>query len=222
MTSPFDVATLDLFRDTSPGQHERLGAAACVLRGHALPWADTLLSAIERIAAVAPFRQLTTPGGGMMSVALTSCGSLGWTSDEYGYRYSRLNPDSGKPWPAMPEAFADLARSAAAAAGFADFTPNACLINRYRPGSRMGLHQDKNERDTQAPIVSVSLGMPAVFLFGGFKRSDPAARVPLYHGDVAVWGAADRMRYHGVMPLQDFPHARLQRQRLNLTFRWVA
>ena len=219
MTPPLDVATLDLFRDTSPGQRENLGPAACVLRGYALPWVDTLLPAIDRIAAAAPFRQLATPNGGMMSVGLTCCGSLGWTADDYGYRYSRRDPDNGKPWPTMPDAFAELARGAAAAAGFADFTPNACLINRYRPGSRMGLHQDKNERDFSQPIVSVSLGIAATFLWGGAERGDRAARVPLFHGDVAVWGGVDRLRFHGIAPVREAHHPLTGGTRINFTFR---
>jgi DNA oxidative demethylase len=154
-----------------------------------------------------------------MSVALTNCGALGWTTDRRGYRYTGIDPDSGRPWPAMPTMFATLARDAAAAVGFADFEPDACLVNRYLPGSRLSLHQDRNERDFRAPIVSVSLGMPATFLLGGSERSDRTAKVPLYHGDVAVWGGADRLRYHGVLPLKEVPHSLLGSQRINLTFR---
>lgn len=154
-----------------------------------------------------------------MSVALSNCGRLGWTTDHDGYRYTPADPLSGRPWPDMPPAFAALGREAAAAAGFAGFEPDACLLNRYEPGARMSLHQDRNERDFSAPIVSVSLGMPAVFLFGGLARSDPAARVPLFHGDVVVWGGADRLRFHGVLPLKDRPHPRLGSLRLNLTLR---
>lgn len=154
-----------------------------------------------------------------MSAALTNCGELGWTTDERGYRYTHRDPLTGRPWPALPDIFLDLARRAARAAGFPDFNPDACLINRYAPGARMSLHQDKNERDFRFPIVSVSLGIPAVFLFGGLRRNDPVQRVPLWHGDVAVWGGADRLRYHGVAPLRDATHARLGPERINLTFR---
>lgn len=162
---------------------------------------------------------MTTPGGYTMSVALTNCGTLGWTSDRRGYRYSRLDPASGRPWPPMPDVFLALAREAADAAGFSDFTPDACLINRYQPGSRLSLHQDKNERDFTAPIVSVSLGMTAVFLFGGHERAGKTLKVPLYHGDVVVWGGEDRLRYHGIMPVKEDPHPLLGGERINFTFR---
>lgn len=211
--------TLDLFQSTLPEAREPLGPYAFVLRGFALPYVDSLLVAIADIEARAPFRHMVTPGGFTMSVALTNCGALGWTTDRRGYRYSGTDPDNGKPWPAMPDVFARLAREAAAAACFADFAPDACLVNRYLPGSRLSLHQDKNERDFGVPIVSVSLGMDATFLFGGHARSDQTAKVPLHHGDVTVWGGEDRLRYHGVMPLKDVPHPLLGRQRINLTFR---
>jgi alkylated DNA repair protein (DNA oxidative demethylase) len=162
---------------------------------------------------------MVTPGGFEMSVALTNSGELGWTSDRRGYRYATLDPLTGNPWPPLPDAFVRLARNAAAEAGFPGFTPDACLINRYVPGARMSLHQDKDEQDYSAPIVSVSLGMPAVFLFGGHRRADKAQRIPLFHGDVVVWGGPDRLRYHGVAPLKDHPHASLGSQRINLTFR---
>ena len=209
----------DLFGDFDAGKRTRLGPDAWVLRGYALPHETALLSALAAIEAAAPFRTLQTPGGFTMSAALSSCGALGWTSDRRGYRYSPTDPETGLAWPPMPEAFQQLAHAAAAAAGFGDFTPDACLINRYRPGARMSLHQDRNERDFSAPIVSVSLGMSATFLFGGMARSDRAARVPLHHGDVAVWGGADRLRYHGILPLGDHPHPHLGMLRINLTFR---
>ncbi len=214
--------TFDLFDAPSRAAREPIGPAAFVLPGFALPRADALLDAIDGVAARAPFRHLVTPGGFTMSVALTNCGALGWTSDRRGYRYSAVDPDSGAPWPAMPEAFAQLARDAAALAGFDGFAPDACLVNRYQPGSRLSLHQDRDERDHGAPIVSVSLGMPAVFQFGGFARSDKTVRIPLAHGDVVVWGGVDRLRFHGVLPLKDAPHpleAQLGAQRINLTFR---
>lgn len=213
------MATRDLFEDDGEGQRQPLGPSAFVLRGFALPYVGELTSAIAAIETAAPFRHMVTPGGFTMSVALTNCGALGWATDRRGYRYSRVDPDSGKPWPAMPEAFVRLAREAALAAGFAGFAPDACLVNRYRPGARLSLHQDQDERDYGAPIVSVSLGMRATFLFGGHVRSDRPLKVPLQHGDVAVWGGPDRLRYHGVMPLEDEPHPLLGRQRINLTFR---
>jgi len=211
--------TLGLFADLELPDVHPLGERACVLRRIALPYVDDLLPALAMIEAAAPFRHMVTPGGYTMSAAMTNCGELGWTTDRRGYRYTHDDPASHRPWPSMPEAFARLAHEAAKAAGFADFTPDACLINRYAPGARLTLHQDRNERDYAAPIVSVSLGMTAVFLFGGLQRSDRTARVPLHHGDVAVWGAQDRLRYHGVMPLHDEPHPVLGRQRINLTFR---
>ena len=215
------TSTLDLFGGDDPAQHGRvaLGAQSVVLRGFAIPAVDALLAGVDDVIAQAPFRHMETPGGYTMSVALTNCGELGWTTDARGYRYSRIDPVSGQRWPAMPQAFRQLAEDAARAAGFADFAPDACLVNRYAPGSRLSLHQDRNERDYGAPIVSVSLGMPAMFLFGGDDRADRAARVPLFHGDVVVWGGVDRLRFHGVMPLKDLPHPRLGSQRINFTIR---
>lgn len=212
---------LDLFADDAPAQGGRvvLGPQSVVLRGYALARAEALLAGVDAVTAEAPFRQMQTPGGYTMSVALTNCGSLGWTSDAHGYRYTRRDPLSGRPWPDMPAAFAELARDAAAEAGFPGFAPDACLVNRYEPGSRLSLHQDRNERDYGAPIVSVSLGMPAVFLFGGPARGDKTSRTTLFHGDVVVWGGVDRLRYHGVMPMQDLPHPRLGSLRINVTIR---
>lgn len=215
------TATLDLFGGDDPAQHGRvaLGQQSVVLRGYALPVVDALLAGVDDVTAQAQFRHMETPGGYTMSVALTNCGELGWTTDARGYRYSRNDPLSGQPWPAMPDAFRKLAVDAANEAGFPGFAPDACLVNRYEPGSRLSLHQDRNERDYGAPIVSVSLGMPAMFLFGGDDRADRAARVPLFHGDVVVWGGVDRLRFHGVMPLKDLPHPRLGSQRINFTIR---
>lgn len=213
------MAALDLFENASRNQRQRLGPAAMVLRGFALPYVRELMPAIADVEASSPFRHMVTPGGFTMSVALTNCGALGWTTDRRGYRYTANDPDSGKRWPAMPGAFARLAHEAATAAGFDDFEPDACLINRYLPGARLSLHQDKNERDYETPIVSVSLGMRATFLFGGHERSDPTTKVSLHHGDVMVWGGVDRLRYHGVMPLKDEPHPLLGNQRINFTFR---
>ncbi|HEY9571816.1 MAG TPA: DNA oxidative demethylase AlkB [Pusillimonas sp.] len=213
------MSTADLFADERVGQREEMGSRAYVLRGFALPYMDELLIAIADLEAASHFRQMVTPGGFTMSVALTNCGRFGWTSDRHGYRYTRIDPDTNQPWPAMPDVFARLAHDAAADAGFKGFAPDACLVNRYLPGSRLSLHQDKNERDFNAPIVSVSLGMTATFLFGGHERSDKTLKLPLYHGDVAVWGGEDRLRYHGIAPLKDYPHPLLGSQRINFTFR---
>ncbi|MGZ0703381.1 DNA oxidative demethylase AlkB [Pseudomonas piscis] len=215
-------ASLGLFSEEQlqqPARTERLGPQSRALHGFALPWIERLLPALEQVLAEAPFRHMLTPGGFTMSVGLSSCGHLGWTTDRSGYRYSPIDPQSGRPWPAMPEVFRQLAEAAADAAGFAGFAPDSCLINCYRPGAKMSLHQDKNERDYSAPIVSLSLGLPAVFLFGGPQRSDKSLRIPLLHGDVVVWGGVDRLRYHGVLPVKDGAHPLLGRQRINLTFR---
>lgn len=214
-----DVEILELFGTDIGYQHQCLGSRAMVIRCFALPYVCELMPAVADIESVSPFRHMVTPGGFTMSVALTNCGALGWTTDRRGYRYTAIDPESARPWPPMPDVFARLARAAAAVAGFDGFEPDACLVNRYSPDARLTLHQDKNERDYNAPIVSVSLGMSATFLFGGHKRSDATAKVPLHHGDVVVWGGADRLRYHGVMPLKSEPHPLLGSQRINFTFR---
>ncbi len=213
--------TLDLFADLE--QHtpwlEDLCPGAAILRRFALADADKLLTAVHNITAQASFRHMQTPGGLRMSVAMSNCGALGWVSDRSGYRYTATDPESGQPWPRMPGAFLKLACDSATAAGFDNFVPDACLINRYEPGTRLSLHQDKNERDFNAPIVSVSLGIPAVFLFGGLRRTDKALRVPLMHGDVVVWGGPTRLRFHGVLPLKPAVHEVVGECRINLTFR---
>ena len=210
------MSTLPLFAAQS---ELRLSGGAVLLHGYALPREAEILAGIEQVAATAPFRHMVTPGGFEMSVAMTNCGTLGWTSDRRGYRYSPVDPLSSLPWPAMPQALSQLAAQAAEAAGFAHFRPDACLINRYAPGTRLSLHQDKDERDFTQPIVSVSLGLPATFLFGGLQRADKAQRLPLQHGDVVVWGGEDRLRFHGVMPLREGRHPALGGVRINLTFR---
>jgi DNA oxidative demethylase len=196
-----------------------LAEGAMLLGGFALTLEDPVVAALEEVVKQAPFRNMLTPGGRRMSVAMTNCGAVGWVSDRAGYRYAIEDPESGRPWPAMPEAFGAIARQAAERAGFTRFAPDACLVNRYEPGARLSLHQDRDEKDFSAPIVSVSLGLPAVFLFGGLQRSDPPRRVALTHGDVVVWGGPSRLRYHGVLPLEDGEHSRLGRFRINLTFR---
>lgn len=213
----------DLFEtigDARPPR-ETIADGAVLLRGFVRPFEAELIPALRVIVKQAPFRHLITPGGHRMSVAMTNCGSLGWVSDPSGYRYDPIDPDSGQNWPVMPEVLRRLAADAAAAAGFNDFAPQACLINRYVPGAKLSLHQDKDELDYGAPIVSISLGLPAIFLFGGQKRSDTPRRYRLEHGDVAVWGGPSRLFYHGVAPLADGEHSVLGRQRINLTFRKV-
>src|SRR5947199_4008142 len=214
MTSLFDS-------DAVPLSRERLEEGAVLLRGFAVTQAPALLEEVERIARAAAFRHLVTPGGYAMSVAMTNCGRVGWVSDRTGYRYDVLDPDTGLPWPPMPEAFLDPARRAAAEAGFADYDPDACLINRYVAGAKLSLHQDRDEKDAWAPIVSVSLGVPAVFLWGGKRRSEPVRRMRLENGDVVVWGGPARFVYHGVAPLKPGDHALTGAVRLNLTFRKV-
>ena len=213
--------TADLFEavpDVLPSR-EVMAEGAVLLRGFAKDFENELIPALREIVAQAPFRRMFTPGGHQMSVAMTNCGSAGWVTDPSGYRYDGIDPDSGKPWPAMPPAFRELAAQAAIAGSFENFAPDACLINRYAPGARMSLHQDKDELDFAAPIVSVSLGLPAIFLFGGPKRADKPRRYRLEHGDVVVWGGPSRLFFHGVAPLADGEHALMGRQRINLTFR---
>lgn len=197
----------------------QLSPGTFLLHGFALALAPTLLAELSGITAQSPFRHMVVARGQSMSVAMTNCGSLGWISDTKGYRYSATDSQSGQPWPAMPDAFLHLAQTAALLAGFAGFMPDACLVNRYALGARMGLHQDRDERDFRAPIVSVSLGLPVVFLLGGLQRADKAQRILLVHGDVLVWGGVDRLRFHGVQPLKEGNHPLLGPQRINLTFR---
>jgi len=208
---------MDLFAGTA--REEKLAEGAVMLGGFAVADAPLLLAAVEGIAAAAPFRHMATPGGWSMSVAITNCGAVGWVSDRRGYRYDRLDPETAKPWPMMPPIFADLAARAAAAAGFRGFAPDACLINRYAPGARMSLHQDRDELDFAQPIVSVSLGLPATFLFGGAKRTDKPKRILLQHGDAVVWGGPSRLFFHGIAPLKAGEHPALGAARVNLTFR---
>lgn len=211
----------DLFGDADPAApaREPLGPGALLLRGRALVVQDALLAAVDAVAAAAPFRNMVTPGGFRMSVAMTNCGSAGWVTDRGGYRYSPRDPQSGEPWPAMPRVFLDLAAGAAAEAGYPGFRPDACLINRYEPGSKLSLHQDRDEHDYDHPIVSVSLGLPAAFQFGGQRRADPVRRIRLAHGDVVVWGGASRLFHHGVLTLKEGEHPATGRSRINLTLR---
>lgn len=198
---------------------ERLGPGSVVLRGFAVAEAEAMYGEIGEIIAQAPFRHMQTPGGFQLSVAMSNCGAYGWVTDKAGYRYQATDPENAQPWPAMPALFLRLASEAATEAGFPDFVPDACLINRYAPGARMSLHQDRDERDLGQPLVSVSLGLPAVFQFGGLRRAERASRITLTHGDVVVWGGPDRLRYHGVLALKEGEHPLIGACRLNLTFR---
>ena len=207
----------DLFPDDR--RYLALDPGAVLLGGFALPIDNALLEAIEAIAAASPFRHLETPGGKRMSVAMTNAGRLGWVSDRRGYRYDTVDPLTARPWPAMPTALAELARSAASAAGFEGFAPEACLINRYEPGTRLSLHQDRDERNFDQPIVSVSLGVGATFLWGGQMRADRPRRIALRHGDVVIWGGPARLNFHGIDTLPDDRHALTGSRRYNLTFR---
>ncbi|HEY1725378.1 MAG TPA: DNA oxidative demethylase AlkB [Steroidobacteraceae bacterium] len=215
-TARQDLVTLALLPRAA---REPIAEGAVVLPGAALEVAGTVLAAIEQVVAQAPWRHMMTPGGARMSVAMTNCGTVGWVSDRRGYRYASHDPDSGRAWPPLPQSIHALATAAATAAGFPDFEPDACLVNRYLPGTRLSLHQDRNERDLSAPVVSVSLGLPALFLFGGLRRTDPAHRIALLHGDVVVWGGKQRLAFHGVAPLAEGEHPLTGHCRINLTLR---
>lgn len=214
------ACSMPLF-DTVPSiaTREELAPGAWLLHGFALDQAGALLAGIGRIAEQSPFRNLVTPGGKTMSVAMTNCGAVGWHSDRRGYRYVELDPVTGRPWPKLPASFARLAHAAAAAVRFDDYMPDVCLVNRYAAGTRLTLHRDHDERDRCAPIMSVSLGLPATFLFGGLVRADPQRRIRLGHGDVVVWGGPSRMRYHGIQPVKPGEHPLTGAYRFNLTFR---
>ena len=214
MTSLFD-------NDPAPRSNEQLDEGAVLLHGFATAEAPVLVEEVARIAKAAPFRHLVTRGGYTMSVAMTNCGRVGWVSDRTGYRYAPEDPETGAPWPSMPKAFLDLAVRAAKEGGFDKYDPDDCLINRYVAGAKLGLHQDRDEKDAWAPIVSVSLGLPAVFLWGGKSRSDPVRRLRVESGDVVVWGGPARFVYHGVAPLKDGNHPLTGTARINLTFRKV-
>ncbi|MBL8470402.1 MAG: DNA oxidative demethylase AlkB [Rhodocyclaceae bacterium] len=214
-------STPDLFADLEAAAAEPFFFApgAALLRGFALPYVTELLAALDEICALAPFRHMQTPGGHTMSAAMSNCGPLGWVSDLSGYRYASADPQTGRPWPELPAAMTRLAGEAATAAGYTKFAPDACLINRYLPGAHLSLHQDRNERDFKQPIVSLSLGLPANFLWGGQRRKDAVCKLALQHGDIVVWGGASRLNYHGVAALAPGQHALLGGCRINLTLR---
>ena len=224
MTAARDGLTTDFFADPrrapdDPPAQQVLAPGALLMRGLASPQAPGLFADLQAVLALSPLRHMVTPGGLPMSVAMSNCGPLGWVSDRSGYRYEQNDPGNGHPWPPMPASFRALATGAAAQAGFEAFDADACLINCYAPGARLSSHQDRDERDFTQPIVSVSLGLPAIFLFGGARRYEKSARIPLDHGDVIAWGGAARLRYHGVLALKDGRHPLTGRCRFNLTFR---
>lgn len=210
--------TADLF-DGLPDERIRLGNGAILLRGFATGIDKALVRALKEVIDQSPLRHMITPGGYRMSVAMTNCGPVGWVADHKGYRYEATDPETGSAWPTMPKSFLDVAQSAAMSAGYENFLPDACLINCYEAGARLSLHQDKNERDVKAPIVSVSLGLSAVFMFGGLQRNNRLHRYKLNHGDVAVWGGPARHTFHGIAPLAEGYHPLLGSKRFNLTFR---
>jgi alkylated DNA repair protein (DNA oxidative demethylase) len=212
---------LNQFELFAPLDHPReiMAEGAVLLRGAARPFEKDLFAALKDITAKSPFRRMITPGGYTMSVAMTNCGAAGWITERTGYRYDCIDPETGSAWPPMPKCFLDLAITTATAAGYPEFRPDACLINQYVPGALLSLHQDKNERDFSIPIVSISLGLPATFQFGGLKRNDPVKTFAMRHGDVAVWGGPSRLCYHGVRELKDGHHETVGRMRINLTFR---
>lgn len=211
---------MDLFdqSELQPTRQEILKDVV-LLRAFALSAEEQILADLANVTQAAPLRKMYTAGAKPMSVMTASCGDFGWVSDHQGYRYAAFDPLTGQPWPAMPASFRHLAQQASVLAGFAGFEPDTCLINRYAPDAKMGLHQDKDERDFSQPIVSVSLGIPAVFQVGGFARNDKALKLTLYHGDVLVWGGESRLRFHGVMPVKTAHHPLLGEMRINLTFR---
>lgn len=202
-------------------EREAIAPQAWLLRGFCVDEAAGLIEAVHAIEAQSPFRHMTTRSGGTLSVAMTNCGAVGWLSDGRGYRYDAVDPLTGRPWPPMPDRFRTLAARAAVAAGFAAVSPDACLVNRYAPGNRLSLHQDRDEPDTAIPIVSVSLGLPATFLFGGLRRQDPTRRFRLESGDVVVWGGSARLAFHGISSVPVGDHRLTGRFRINLTFRTV-
>jgi alkylated DNA repair protein (DNA oxidative demethylase) len=206
----------------SPANTYTLGSRSFILKDFASSEAASLLADINSITTQSPLRHMTTRRGYQMAAEMTNCGQLGWVSDSRGYRYQAEDPLTGQPWPDMPASFLLLAEKAAQTCGFDNFIPDVCLINRYHPRAGMGLHQDKDEQDFSQPIVSVSLGIPAVFLFGGLSRSDKPVAHLLEHGDVVVWGGEDRLRFHGISPLKLAHHALTGQCRFNLTFRFAS
>ncbi len=195
---------------------------AIILKGFVRAKANQLVKDAELISQQSPFRTMTTPGGGKMSVAITNCGHCGWLSDEHGYRYQQIDPVTHRSWPEMPQSFLKICAAATKAASFAEFMPDACLLNKYQADAKMGLHNDNDEHDLTAPIVSVSLGLDAVFLFGGKTRQSPTRKYLLSHGDVVVFGGQSRLNFHGISLIKPtYISDDLTDHRLNLTFRKV-
>ncbi len=216
------MTTDDLFNGeyVEQGAHEHYFQQVHVFRGLALSDADVLIDYLKNtVLKTSPFRYMLTPGGRKMSVSITNCGQVGWVSDVQGYRYAKYDPYSKLSWPDLPQCLINLSIKAAEMAGFNGFNPDSCIINKYAVASKMSLHQDKDEHDFQQPIVSISLGIAAVFEMGGFTRGDSTLRIPLFHGDVVVWGGEDRLRFHGVLPIKADSHPITKQTRINFTVR---
>ena len=199
-----------------------IGPGAVLYRGVVVAQADELLKSVKEVVTQSPFRRVVTPMGKPMSVEMTNCGDVGWVSDPSGYRYEQIDPVTGCAWPVMPQRFREVAHVCAFRAGYEGFHPDACLINRYSAGSKMGLHQDRDEMDFSQPIVSVSLGLPITFNFGGYSRTSPTIKIRLQHGDAVVFGGESRLAFHGVGTLRRGEHPLTGNYRFNLTFRRVS
>jgi len=208
--------TTDLFADQRPARQD-IAPGVVLFPGRAV--ARDIWPLLQPVLAVAPFRNFVTPGGRRMGVETTNCGSLGWVSDKAGYRYQATDPDSGRPWPAMPRPLFDLAVASAAAAGFPETRPDSCLINRYAVGVRLTAHQDLNEQSSDWPIVSISMGLPATFVLHGATRGGAGPKIALTDGDVLVFGGPARNAFHSVQPIADGVDPVLGPCRVNLTLR---
>lgn len=196
-----------------------LAEGAMVLRRFATPVVVALMEGVEAVVAQSPLRRLIVPNGRPMRIEMTNCGLVGWVNIDGRYRYSRVDPLTGRSWPGMPATFRRIAGAAASAAGYPDFQPAVCIINRYAVGADLQMHQDRDDTQDRQPVVSVSLGLPAIFHFGGQGRGEKPLTIPLDDGDVVVWGGASRMHRHGVAPVAPGVHPRTGAYRYNLTFR---
>jgi len=198
--------------------HEEIFPGAVLMRSLALPQDNEFFTAAEAIIAARPLHHTTTPSGLPMGVMVTDCGD----SRAFANRWDTANPERMRLWPPMPPLLRDFAIRCAVRSGFPQFRPDACHINRYQAGTKLGLHQDRHECDWTQPIVSLSFGLECIFLLGGLQRTDKPRRILLEHGDVIVWGGPSRMRFHGVQPLKPGHHPLTGPYRYNLTFRKIA